>query len=1029
MIVKFTRLSLVLLLTFSFAAYSQQKTVSGKVVDNIGAPLPGVSVLVKGTSTGTQTDFDGNYTLSVSQGQVLVFRYIGFKTQEISVGATNTINLQLEEDAQALSEVVVIGFGEKTRKSLTTSVATAKMEDIKGIATSTVTGALQGAITGLQVNQNSGTPGTGFSVRVRGSSSIAGSNEPLYVVDGIPIFSGAIGDNGFGGQDNDVLATINFADVSSVEVLKDASASAIYGSRGANGVVLITTKRGKSGKVSVEVNSYYGFQEEIDRYDIMTTGEYFRFADTALAGFNIPAFASRGAFTGINQFAAQGFTDPTDQAQLEAFYALSFGDNFVNKIHKPGTIEVKQTDISISGGTEKATFYANFTDFKQEGVIFGQEFDRRSLRLNVDFKPTDKFNMDAGISVTEADNSRINSDNNIFGAFATSVLETPGATLRDDLGNFTPPTEFSFSNPLQNALDDDSDERTFRVLTNIGMRYFINEHFNVYGRLSLDRLDFKSTRRFSPNSAQGLGANGEIFKEILLVNNWNGLGTLNYRQKFGDFDVTALAGFSFEGVNTDQTEVDRQNFPFGFKSVINGATVIQGDNFITENKLFSYFGRAGVSYKDKLFFEGTLRADASSRFGNGNQTGYFPAVSGAYVLSEDSWFQNKIVTNMKTRVSWGQTGNQSGIGNFDSFFLTGSVDFAGTPGNAIVQLANPDLKWETTTQTDIGIDLTLFNRIDITYDYYRKDTEDLLLNRPLRNSSGFTTITENVGEMENRGHELSINARIFEGQFKWNSQFQISWNSNEVTKLTRDANGEFIPIDSGFASRTAVGQALGAFFGLKADGLYQTLDEIPAAVQARGIRPGDIKFIDLNGDGNITADDRTFIGNPNPGAIGNFRNTFSWKGFDLSANFQFEIQKDIFNATRQFAGATGSAGFNKFKSETNFYTPTNTDTNIPAPRFGSAQSFNNQDSDFFVEEGDYLRLKEIVLGYTLPKKWTGDNYSLRVYVGGDNLYTETDYSGLDPEVNTFGSANVSRGTDFFTQGLNKTVKIGFNLKF
>ncbi|MBU2525781.1 MAG: TonB-dependent receptor [Bacteroidetes bacterium] len=1028
MFTKLTKLLLVSLFMFSISAIAQQKTVTGSVSDSNGAPLPGVSVIVQGTQTGTQTDFDGNYSISVAPNQVLVFRYIGFKTVQRPVGNAVTINVTLEEDVQALSEVVIVGYGEKTRKSLTTSIASANVDEIRGIATSTVTGALQGSVTGLQVNQNSGVPGAGFSVRVRGSSSISGSNEPLYVVDGIPIVSGAVGDNGFGGQTNDILSSINFADVESIEVLKDASAAAIYGSRGANGVVLITTKRGKSGKVNVEVNSYYGFQEEIDRYDIMTAGEYFRFADTALAGFGIPAFASRGAFSGRNDFAAQGFTDPTDPAQLEAFYNSDFGDNFVDAVYKPGDIIVKQTDISISGGNEKATFYANFTDFNQEGVVFGQDFDRRSLRLNVDFKPTDKFNLDGGISITESDNRRINGDNNIFG-LATAVLEAPGLTLRDEFGDFRSPTEFSFSNPLQNAIEDVSTSRTFRVLANIGLRYIINDNFNIYSRLSLDRLDFKESRNFSPNSAQGLGSNGEAFKEIDLINNWNGTTTLNYRQKFGDFDVSGLVGFSFEGVNQDSSELDTQNFPFGFTAVSNGSSIIQADNSITENKLFSYFGRAGLGYKDKLFFEGTIRADASSRFGEGEQIGYFPAFSGAYVISEEGWFKNNIVTNLKARASWGQTGNQSGIGNFASFFLTGSVDFAGTPGNAIVQLANPDLKWETTTQTNLGIDLTLWNKIDISYDYYFKDTEDLLLGRPLRNSSGFTAITENVGDMENKGHELSINARIFEGAFRWTSQFQISWNQNEVTGLVRDSNGEFVPIDTGFASRIAVGQSLGQFFGLKADGLYQTLDEIPAAVQARGIRPGDVKFVDLNGDGNIDANDRTFIGNPNPGAIGNFRNTFSWKGFDLTANLQFEIQKDIFNNTLGFAGASGSAAFNKLSSENDFWTPDNTDTDIPAPRFGAAQSFNNQDSDRFIEEGDYIRLKEIVLGYTLPKAWTGEDYSLRLYVGGDNLWTETDYSGLDPEVNTFGASNTSRGTDFFTQGLNKVVKIGLNLKF
>ncbi|APG61479.1 hypothetical protein LPB144_12070 [Christiangramia salexigens] len=938
------------------------------------------------------------------------------------------MNVTLKVDAAALDEVVVVGFGEQTRKSLTTSVAKVDAEEIKSIATPTISGALQGAANGMQVSQNSGAPGTAFSVRVRGASSINGSNEPLYVVDGVPILSGSIGSNGsFGGQDNDVLANINFSDIESIQVLKDASSAAIYGARGANGVVLITTKRGKAGQLNVEVNSYAGFQREINRFDLFTAGEYYEFNDRAFES----AFGAPGLFsTGAVNIGQGNVLDREGAASLEELYAMDFGDSYLDAVYRDSPAVIRQTDITISGGSDKARFYSNYTDFNQEGVILGQGFDRRSLSFNANFKASEKLDLEAGISLTQSNNSRVNGDNNIYGVLSTGVLERPGEDLFNEDGTYNT-SAFIFSNPLQNAVVDESDARTLRVFSNLGLRYKFTDNLNVYSKASLERLDFRELIFNPATTRRGAGNNGQSYKGVNMINRWNVTNTINYKKDLTSaWDLSALAGFSFEGTNDEEISVFTTQIPAGFVLPSNGAVPNEAENFITENKLFSYFGRVGLSYLDKLFLEGTFRADASSVFGSGNQVGYFPAVSAAYILTDEDWFRNDVATNFKVRASWGQTGNSSGIGNFGSRGLAFVRPYVGNPGVGVGQLAAPDLSWETTTQLNLGADLTLFNRVDFTYDFYIKESDDLLLSRPLRNSSGFTSVAANVGSMENKGHEIAINARIFEGDFNWTAQFQAAYNQNEVTALERDTAGEFVPIDTGFASRIAVGQPLGAFYGLQADGIYREGDEIPEALAARGIGAGDVRYIDLNGDGDINANDRTFIGNPLPKWTGNFRNTFKFLNFDLSANLQFEQDRDIFNNTLAFAGSTGSFLFNKLASQRDYYTAENTDATLPAPRFGARQSYNNQDSDRLIEDASYIRLKEVVLGYTVnPKLFGKEDISLRIFVGGDNLWTETDYSGLDPEVNTFGNTNVARGTDFFTQGLNKVYKLGFNLKF
>lgn len=1015
-------LSLVLFMQIAFG--QQEKTINGTVVDQDGIPLLGVNILLKGVQKGTLTDFDGNFTILAKSTDVLVFSFLGFKTVERLVGDATTVRVTLSPDASELEEIVIVGFGEQTRKSISSAVSKVDADQVRSIATPTISGALQGAANGMQVNQNSGAPGGAFSVRIRGASSVNGSNEPLYVIDGVPILSGSVGSNSLGGQANDVISNLNFSDVKSIQVLKDASSAAIYGARGANGVVLITTKRGEAGGMKVEVSTYTGFQEAINRYELFTAGQYYEFIDRGLEdAFGIEGYGSKGFLSGVNVLEQQGFDS------LEEAYAADWGDTYIDAVHRNSPAVIRQTSVTLSGGSDRARFYTNFTDFNQDGVLLGQGFKRRSVTLNANFNATDKLDIEASTSISEAVNNRVSGDNSIYGVLSTSVLEKPGSKLYNDDGTFNT-ASFSFSNPLQSAIVDRNETETLRTFSTLGLRYSFSDRFNIYSKGSLERLDFGELTFAPETTRRGGPSNGSSRRGFNLITRYNVTNTLNYADSFGDFSLTGLLGFSFEGTNDDRTVVETQQLPAGFVYPSGGALPISATNSITENKLFSYFFRIGVSYLNRIFIEGTIRADASSVFGSENAIGYFPAFSGAYVISDEDFFPNDILSTLKLRASWGQTGNQTGLGDFGSRFLAGTTAYSGKPGTAITQLGAPDLGWETTSQTDFGVDLTIFNRLDITYDYYIKKTTDLLLLRPLINSSGFTSVAANVGSMRNRGHEIAINARILEGEFSWNSQLQLSKNNNEITGLQADAAGNPIPIDKRFASRLAVGQAIGAFFVLEADGLWQEGENIPEGLIQRGVEPGDVKYVDQDGDGLITPDDRVFIGNATPDFIGNFRNSFGWKNFDLSANLQFEGGKDIYNNNLSFGGASGSLGYNKFKSQLDYWTPENTDTNIPRPRYGGQQSYNNQQSSRMIEDASYIRLKEVILGYTITPKMLGrEDISLRIFVGGDNLWTGTDYSGLDPEVNSFGADTGSRGSDFFTQGLNKVYKFGVNLTF
>ncbi|ROI06393.1 SusC/RagA family TonB-linked outer membrane protein [Chryseobacterium sp. G0240] len=929
-----------------------------------------------------------------------------------------------------IDEIVVVGYGTKSAKKVTTSISKVKADDLTKVSAASADALLQGATTGLQVSPTSGAPGAGFNVRLRGVSSITSSNDPLYVVDGVPISSNSpSGNTGYGGQTGNLLSQLNLADVENIEVLKDASAAAIYGSRAANGVVLITTKKGKKGRINFSLNSTIGFQNPIKKFKTMKAGEYYKMLD--LAEYNTNPNNGKTYWSLANEV-----WNPNSGQSIEDFYKSDFGDNYLNQVYRKDQ-PLYELSTSASGGNDKTTFYLGFSNFDQSGVVRGQEYGRQTFTLNLDQKLNDIFKVVSSVRLSNEKINRINGDNNIYAPLTAAILEPPGQNIWNPDGTYNTDT-WTFSNPLQNATDVKSVTKTFGVNASLGLESKFSSKLSMVTRFNLERINYDESRLFPLDTYQGRGSKGQADYNGRLYNTFTAFNTLTYTEKLSDkFRFTLMGGLEYFNRKTTFTDIQTQNIPLGATSPDAGSEKTIASYYPSlGNRTFSYFSRLSLEIFNNLFVDATFRADSSSKLAYDNRTEYFPSVSAAYVLSDNDWFKKDVISLLKLKAGWGELGNQSGLGNFDTsssaqtyaYGLLPAVNVNPLFGSA-VSLANAALVWERTAQTDAGLEIGLFrNRINLTYDFYYKKSKQLLVNATAALENGAENYKSNAAEMYNRGHEIGVNAIILKGaNVGWNSQFNITFNKNEVTKLLGDKP---VPIDFGFATRIDVGQPVGAFFGLNAIGIYRSNDEIPQALYNQGIRAGDVKYEDVNGDGVINSNDRVFIGKAQPDFFGNFRNTFRYKNFDLSANIIFVFGQDMYNSSLRFAGISGNPLFGKLADQTDYWTPDNSNASLPRPVRGFNQSWNNQISSRFIESASYIRLREIQLGYTLPKTMLNiGDMTLRFFIAADNLWTWTDYSGPEPEVNAFGQANVATGTDFFTQGMNRTIKFGINLNF
>ena len=1016
-------LSFLLIFAVISNAWAQTQTVSGVVTSaESGQPLPGVTVLEKGTTNGVSTGAKGEFLLNVRPNATLVFRFIGMTTQEVPVSGRSTINVALVADQELLKEVVVVGYGTQERREVTGATAKVTSEELKNIPVVGVDQALQGRAAGVQISQNSGTPGGGISVRVRGATSISASNQPLYVVDGVPLTTGDFSQIGFGGQNVNAVSDLNPNDIESIDILKDASAAAIYGSRAANGVVIITTKRGSAKKTQINFNAYAGVQNLWKEPNFLNADQYKEIMTEAYINDGFLAPGSTFEDFADLYYGGLGF-EPTET-------------DWIDEVTRSASIQ--NYEVSLNGGDAKTRYYLSGNYFDQEGIVIGSQYQRYSTRLNLDHQVSDRMTVGASIQLSRSENNRIVSDNTLNGPFANALAASPVWPVFFEDGTYTRPN-FFYTNPVAEGTENDDETVNLRGIGNVFGKYTIIPGLDLQLRAGYDALNINE-RRYTPTNYPGssstavggsaTNATSTVTKRLLEA-------TTSYNKVFSDVhEISAVIGTSTEKNVINQAFVTGEGFPGErFRYVASAAIVNAGSNSVSEWGLVSYFGRLNYNYSDKYLLGVNFRADGSSRFGENNRYGYFPSVSAGWrIIGEDFMAGVETLSELKLRASYGITGNQE-IGNFSYLGLFSGSNYLDLPGIAQAQLPNPDLRWEETKQLNIGTDIGLWNnRVNLALDYYIKKTDDLLFSRPVATQNGFSSFQSNVGSTENKGFEIALRTVNLDPSgdgLRWTSDLNLAFNRNEVTALYQDQD-----IFYGFGGNSLVlrvGEPIGTFYGFIADGVYSTLEEIPASRRAQGAQPGDVNFRDVNNDGVLTDDDLTIIGNAQPKAVGGFTNDFRYKGFDLNIFLQFSYGNDIAAPSHQYQKHLGNDFLddNMLTDVLNRWRNPGDVTDTPRATALDPNNNNRSNSSRFIYDGSYLRFKNVVLGYSLPSSVTErlKMRNLRVYLQAQNLITFTDYPGFDPEVNFAGTSNTTLGVDFYTFPQARTITFGVNVGF
>ncbi len=936
---RFKKSWLFFMLALCCIGISSAQTVKGTVSAD-GEPLPGASVLVKGTSNGTVTDFDGNYSVNLNSGTTLIFSYLGYASKEVVVGKQTQINIILEQDNQ-LDEIVVIGYGTQKKSDLTGSVSSVSAKDIAAVPVSRVDQALQGRAAGVQVTQTSGAPGAGTVIRVRGGNSITGSNEPLWVIDGIVVGT------------NFNLNNINSNDIKSIEILKDASSIAIYGSRGANGVVLVSTKSGTnagSGKPQISVNMYTSMQLVPELPNMLSQAEQIAFTNESAT------FRS----------AAEPFpNDPSTYANND-WYDIILND-----------APIHNADVSVSGSSKdgNVNYYNSLNYFNQKGLVVSSGIEKFIFRSNLDIKLTD--NLKTGFRLNY---SRINQDNGLasFGnAFAT--LSTQPIYNEDGTFNgFDDVVGAPFSNPVANVALNTNETFTNNLLATAFLEYSPAANWVIRSTFSPEFNNTKQNRFTSSQSPDLLvvGDLGRASVRTLASQGWNNENTVQYQSDFGqNHSVTALAGASFQKVSTEITLAEAFGITSdatGFNNLANSdpkRAVVSSD--YTGFQIASFFGRLNYSYKDKYLLTLVGRTDGSSVFAAGNKYEFYPSIAGAWKISEEPFMKDQdVFKDLKLRASYGKSGNQA-IGPYRTLALlteaNTTLNGEEVTGLTLGRPSNPKLQWETTNSFDLALEASIFNgRIFTELNYYYKKTNDLLLDVSIPRQTGFTSQLQNVGSLENKGWEFLINTKnIRTDNFSWNSTLSLSANRNKILDL---GGVDFIDVtvDAILGSgntRLIVGESVPVFTGVNYLGTWKSQEEIDASGYTDPQVVGGPKFEDLNGDGIISTEDNVVLGDPTPDLIFGFENSFSYKNWDLSFYFQGTVGNEVYNLrTRNHYFNRGET--TKFAELADRWTPENPTSNIP--RAGADSVTNTPSNSEYVEDGSHVRLKTARLAYNLP---------------------------------------------------------------
>lgn len=1033
---------------FSVAAFAQVQTVTGTVLDEIGMPLPGANILETGTKNGVTTDFDGNYSLQVNKGASITITYIGYKTQVIEVGSKSTINIELAPDLQQLDETVIIGYGSVQKRDVTGSVATVNMDKLTEAPVANFDQALAGRVAGVQVNSGGGEPGGGTKIVIRGGNTVNGDNSPLYVMDGFIV-------------ENFDPGIIDPSDIETMTVLKDASATAIYGVRGANGVIIITTKRAKTGKTKItyetrmDVKNVSKTLDVLEPYDFLQLSSEINENSTATRFFSIydEDLGQSVRVGGIEDYRDVKGRNWQDEAFRTAY----------SKTHK----------LNISSGGDKTRFNASINAVEDQGSLLNSEFNRLNGRMSVNHKVNEKLDATIDVLYTSTVQDGLDVGGTSSYSFMRNLITYNNVANKfidypegyDPLNQVS--DEYDLVNivswhPIVSLKNEYRKRENDQFIANLSLRYKINSDFTLETKGSFNS-QFRKTGTFNnSNTVYGRlvnkidGINGTM--DTQRWKNFSSVNTLNYRKKINDHSIDGLVGITLNIRKTERVRFQSIDIPkyledLGINSMaggtLNSATDISSTD---ESRIFSILGRVNYGYKGKYLFTASIRRDGSSNFPKQNRIGYFPSAAVSWNADKENFIKNlNVFSQLKFKAGYGKTGNDRipGTARFEfltdsdaSYFYNGQTVSGQRPTSFG---ANPNLFWETTEQYNAGVDMGFFDdRLSLLVEVYQKDTKDLLINADAALSQGYSSIWTNSGQVRNRGVEFSLSTlNIKTKNFSWTSDFNISFNQNTIVSLPEGkpifGKPNYYRLLSTNQYIVEEGKALGNMFGYISDGVYQPSDFenydstasthtlLPGQPRYKSShQPGDEKFKDLDGDGNITGGDKTIIGNGLPKHFGGFENSFTYKNFRLSAFLQWSYGNDILNANRLVFESMDRPNQNQLASTLNRWTPENQNTDLHR---AGGQGFQDISSRV-IEDGSYLRLKTVNFSYKFSKDVV-DNLkinSLELYLSGQNLITWTNYTGFDPEVSVANSL-ITPGIDYSAYPKHRTFSLGLNVSF
>ena len=1037
-------LGMALLLAFMpLWVMAQTVVIKGSVSDADG-PLMGATVKVKGTSNATITDYDGRYSISASKGQTLEVSYIGYVAKNVQVGSQTTIDIILEADGRLLSDVVVVGYGQMKRSDLTGSVVSVDDKAIKQSVPTSIDQVLQGRAAGVQIQANSGTPGGNSSIRIRGTNSINLTSQPIFVIDGVVIETSTSDDS------SNPLAAINPNDIVSMDILKDASATAIYGSRASNGVIMVTTRRGQKGDALVTYDGYVGWQNMPKHLDVLNLREY--------AEHHNAVSDAQIVNPGSSYVRPDLLSDGTDW-QDELFR------NAFTTSH----------NVGITGGKEGISYAFSGGYLDQEGIALGSSFNRLTLRSNIDAQLKSWLKGGISFSMTSS-KQKLGTDNNLI---MNALRSQPSTAVYNADGGFDGPDDVWMpENPVAIALLRDNYNKKDNFRLNTYLEATIIKGLTLKTEVS---ADYNNQRfyYYEPDYQLGIKTNDIRTGKWTKTNSkyWSWRNILTYDASFAEkHNVNVMIGQEMSHSHWETQASTATGYLSNSATDPSAGDVTQstGTGSQVNSSIFSYFGRLFYNFDDRYLLTATLRRDGSSKFAEDNRWGWFPSAALAWKVSNENFLKdNKVLNNLKLRLGWGATGNQN-VENWAYMALLASKTTPWGTGVLNGNNANPNLKWETTYSTNVGLDFAFFNnRIEFIVDWYYKNTKDLLLQMPLPGFLGSTgqgaasNPWANVGSIRNTGIEFTLNTvNIDKGGFLWRSNAVFSLNRNKVTALDTE-NSELyynlsIGSDNTNVTKTVVGKPIGQFWGYKVIGMFNKPEDFYYKDAQGNVKQvalpegetigkneawlGDFIFADLNGDGVITNDDQTFIGNPEPKFTWGFGNTFSYKGFDLTVFFTGSYGNDVVNYNRRWIEITGSTS-NLSKDVLNYarveminpdgpddfrnYHVVNAGTTMPRLYTESYKNLNNRMSDNYVEDGSYIRLQNVSLAYTFPKNWIKKIHleNLKIYCNIQNLFTWSEYKGYDPEVGSLYGNTLLNGVDYGRYPTPRIYTVGLNVAF